>query len=166
MITDPITLGPDAPIRDAEALMAKYRICGVPVVEGHRLVGILTNRDLRFETRWDIPVREAMTKENLVTVPVGTTLEEAKGILQKHRIEKLLVVDAPGRAQGPHHRQGHREDDRIPQRLQGRPGRLRVAAAVGVGTDLLDRADALVEARWTSSAWTPPTATARACWRP
>ena len=78
-------------------MMAKYRISGVPVVENGKLVGILTNRDLRFETRWELPVREVMTCKNLVTVPVGTTLQEARAILQKHRIEKLLVVDEPGR---------------------------------------------------------------------
>ncbi|GLH66457.1 IMP dehydrogenase [Geothrix edaphica] len=147
MITDPITIGPDAPIRDAEALMAKFRISGVPVVEGHRLVGILTNRDLRFETRWDIPVRDAMTKENLVTVPVGTTLQEAKGILQKHRIEKLLVVDAQGQLKGLITVKDIEKSIEYPSACKDAHGRLRVAAAVGVGKDLLDRAAALVEAQ-------------------
>ena len=147
MITDPITIGPDAPIRDAEALMAKFRISGVPVVEGHRLVGILTNRDLRFETRWDLPVREAMTKENLVTVPVGTTLHEAKGILQKHRIEKLLVVDGQGQLKGLITVKDIEKSIEYPNACKDAHGRLRVGAAVGVGKDLLDRAAALVEAK-------------------
>ena len=93
MIVDPITMSPDQKIEDAVQLMAHYKISGVPVTQDGRLVGILTNRDLRFETRFHLPIRDVMTKENLVTVPVGTTLEEAQRILHKHRIEKLLVVD-------------------------------------------------------------------------
>ena len=93
MIVDPITIGPDEQISDALALMTRYRISGVPVTKDGKLVGILTNRDLRFETRCDLPISEVMTKENLITVPVGTTLEEAEPILHKHRVEKLLVVD-------------------------------------------------------------------------
>src|SRR5450755_5178018 len=93
MIVDPITIGPDQRIADAREVMSRYRISGVPVTEGTRLVGILTNRDLRFETRSDVPIRDVMTKENLITVPVGTTLEEAEAILHQHRVEKLLVVD-------------------------------------------------------------------------
>src|ERR1700730_13701458 len=93
MIVDPITIGPDKSISAAQALMNRYRISGVPVTKDGKLVGILTNRDLRFETRFDLPIREVMTKENLVTVPVGTTLEQAEAILHKHRVEKLLVVD-------------------------------------------------------------------------
>ena len=147
MITDPITIRPDAPIREAEALMAKFRISGVPVVEGHKLVGILTNRDLRFETRWDIPVSEAMTKENLVTVPVGTTLQEAKVILQKHRIEKLLVVDGQGRLKGLITVKDIEKSISYPSACKDGFGRLRVGAAVGVGKDLLKRAAALVEAK-------------------
>ena len=100
MITDPITIRPDAPIREAEALMAKFRISGVPVVENGKLVGILTNRDLRFETNLDLLVKDRMTRQPLVTVPVGTTLEQAKARLQEHRIEKLLVVDAQGALKG------------------------------------------------------------------
>jgi len=147
MITDPITIEPDAPIRDAEALMSKFRISGVPVVEGHRLVGILTNRDLRFETRWDIPVREAMTKDNLVTVPVGTTLQEARAILQKHRIEKLLVVDGQGQLRGLITVKDIEKSTEYPNACKDGMGRLRVGAAVGVGKDLLERAAALVEAK-------------------
>ncbi|HWB98156.1 MAG TPA: IMP dehydrogenase, partial [Bryobacteraceae bacterium] len=93
MIVDPITIAPDRKISDALELMRHYRISGVPVTEGGRLVGILTNRDLRFETRFDLPISEVMTKENLITVPVGTTLEDAEAILHRHRVEKLLVVD-------------------------------------------------------------------------
>ena len=147
MITDPITIEPDAPIRDAEALMAKFRISGVPVVEGHRLVGILTNRDLRFETRWDIPVREAMTKDNLVTVPVGTTLQEARAILQKHRIEKLLVVDDLGALRGLITVKDIQKSTEYPFSCKDSQGRLRVGAALGVGPDLLARAKAMVDAR-------------------
>ncbi|MGB6194567.1 MAG: IMP dehydrogenase, partial [Terracidiphilus sp.] len=93
MIVDPVTIGPSQLISDALEVMRRYKISGVPVTQGTRLVGILTNRDLRFETRTDIPVGDVMTKENLITVPVGTTLEEAELILHKHRIEKLLVVN-------------------------------------------------------------------------
>src|SRR5215472_636745 len=91
MIVDPITIAPDRSIADAQDLMRRYRISGVPVTKDGKLVGILTNRDLRFETRLDLPIDEVMTKENLITVPVGTTLEQAEAILHKHRVEKLLV---------------------------------------------------------------------------
>ncbi len=147
MITDPITISPDAPIRDAEAMMAKFRISGVPVVEKGKLVGILTNRDLRFETRWDIPVREVMTKDDLVTVPVGTTLQEARAILQKHRIEKLLVVDKKGALKGLITVKDIEKSIEYPNACKDELGRLRVGAAVGVGKDLLDRARALVDAK-------------------
>src|SRR5213080_4297879 len=93
MIVDPVTMSPDDKISDALEVMRKYKISGVPITKNKKLVGILTNRDLRFETRTDIPVAKVMTKENLITVPVGTTLEEAEQILHKHRVEKLLVVD-------------------------------------------------------------------------
>ena len=93
MIVDPITMSPGDKIQDALDLMANYKISGVPITENGKLVGILTNRDLRFEDRLDLPIRDVMTKDNLVTVPVGTTLETAQGLLHKHRIEKLLVVD-------------------------------------------------------------------------
>jgi IMP dehydrogenase len=92
MIVDPVTIGPEKTIGDALEIMRRYRISGVPVTRGRRLVGILTNRDLRFETRTDIPVGDVMTREDLITVPVGTTLEEAELILHKHRVEKLLVI--------------------------------------------------------------------------
>ncbi len=147
MITDPITIRPDAPIREAEAMMAKYRISGVPVVENGKLVGILTNRDLRFEDRWELPVSDLMTKDELVTVPVGTTLDQAKAILQRHRIEKLLVVDAKGALKGLITVKDIEKSIAYPTACKDSLGRLRVAAAVGVGKDLLDRAKALVDAQ-------------------
>ena len=147
MITDPIVIRPDAPIREAEAMMAKYRISGVPVVENGKLVGILTNRDLRFETRWELPVREVMTCQNLVTVPVGTTLLEARAILQKHRIEKLLVVDELGALRGLITVKDIQKSTEYPISCKDPQGRLRVGAALGVGPDLLARAKAMLDAR-------------------
>jgi len=147
MITDPIVIRPDAPIREAEAMMAKYRISGVPVVENGKLVGILTNRDLRFETRWELPVREVMTCKNLVTVPVGTTLQEARAILQRHRIEKLLVVDDLGALRGLITVKDIQKSTEYPFACKDGQGRLRVGAAVGVGPDLLARAKAVIDAR-------------------
>src|SRR5262249_23733134 len=93
MIVDPVTIGPEQKISEALDLMKRFRISGVPVTQNGKLVGILTNRDLRFETRYDLPISQVMTKENLITVPVGTTLDEAEMILHRHRVEKLLVVD-------------------------------------------------------------------------
>ncbi len=127
--------------------MAKYRISGVPVVEKGKLVGILTNRDLRFEDRWELPVSDLMTKDELVTVPVGTTLDQAKAILQKHRIEKLLVVYAKGALKGLITVKDIEKSIAYPSACKDSLGRLRVAAAVGVGKDLLDRAKALVDAQ-------------------
>ena len=147
MITDPIVIRPDAPIREAEAMMAKYRISGVPVVENGKLVGILTNRDLRFETRWELPVRDVMTCKNLITVPVGTTLQEARAILQKHRIEKLLVVDELGALRGLITVKDIQKSTEYPFSCKDSQGRLRVGAALGVAPDLLDRAKALIDAR-------------------
>jgi len=147
MITDPITIHPDAPIREADALMGKYKISGVPVVENGRLVGILTNRDLRFEDRWDLPVRDLMTKDKLVTVPVGTTLEQAKAKLQEHRIEKLLVVDDKGALKGLITVKDIEKSINYPNAAKDDMGRLRVGGALGVGKDMLDRAKALVEAK-------------------
>jgi IMP dehydrogenase len=147
MITDPFVIRPDAPIREAEELMGKYRISGVPVVENGKLVGILTNRDLRFETRWELPVREVMTAKNLVTVPVGTTLQEARAILQKHRIEKLLVVDEQGALRGLITVKDIQKATEYPSSCKDAQGRLRVGAAVGAGPDLLVRARAMVDAR-------------------
>jgi IMP dehydrogenase len=100
MIVDPVTIEPERKIAEALELMTRYRISGVPVTKDGKLVGILTNRDLRFETRYDLPISEVMTKENLITVAVGTTLEEARNILHRHRVEKLLVVDDQFRLKG------------------------------------------------------------------
>ena len=122
MIVDPVTIEPDQKISEALEVMKRFRISGVPVTKDGKLVGILTNRDLRFETRFDLPISEVMTKENLITVPVGTTLEDAQEILHRHRVEKLLVVDEHYIPQGPDHGQGHPEEVEVPERRQGRPG--------------------------------------------
>jgi IMP dehydrogenase len=147
MITDPITIRPDAPIREAEEMMAKFKISGVPVVEKGKLVGILTNRDLRFETNLDLLVSDRMTKQPLVTVPVGTTLEQAKVKLQQHRIEKLLVVDGEGALKGLITVKDIEKSINYPNACKDGMGRLRVGAAIGVGRDFLDRAGALVKAK-------------------
>jgi len=147
MITDPITIRPDAPIREAEEMMAKFKISGVPVVEKGKLVGILTNRDLRFETNLDLLVQDRMTKQPLVTVPVGTTLEQAKVKLQQHRIEKLLVVDDEGALKGLITVKDIEKSINYPSACKDAMGRLRVGAAIGVGPDLLHRAKALVHAK-------------------
>ena len=123
VITDPFFLSPDHLIRDAEALMAKYRISGVPITRGNgKLVGILTNRDLRFETDDSRRIEEVMTSENLITAPVGTTLEEAKKILAAHRIEKLPIVNDQFDAVRPDHHQGHRKEHQVSQLRQGPEG--------------------------------------------
>jgi len=147
MITNPITIRPDVAIREADALMAKFRISGVPVVENGKLVGILTNRDLRFETNMDIPVRERMTSKNLVTVPVGTTLEQAKLKLQEYRIEKLLVVDDNGALKGLITVKDIEKKISYPNACKDAFGRLRVGAALGFSDDMLDRAKALIDAK-------------------
>lgn len=148
MIVDPVTMTPDHPISDAVEVMERYRISGVPIVEASgRLVGILTNRDLRFETRLDLPISEAMTKENLITVPVGTTLNEAKAILQRHRIEKLLVVDDNYRLKGLITVKDIQKAIRYPLAAKDGFGRLRVAAAVGATGDFMERAEELIRAR-------------------
>ena len=144
MITDPITIRPDAPIREAEEMMAKFKISGVPVVEKGKLVGILTNRDLRFETNLDLLVRDRMTQQPLVTVPVGTTLEQAKIKLQHHRIEKLLVVDDEGALKGLITVKDIEKSINYPNACKDNLGRLRVGAAIGVGRDCMERARALV----------------------
>jgi IMP dehydrogenase len=148
MIVDPVTMTPDHPISDAVEVMERYRISGVPIVEenGH-LVGILTNRDLRFETRLDLPIREAMTKDNLITVPVGTTLNEAKAILQRHRVEKLLVVDDNYRLKGLITVKDIQKAIRYPLAAKDDLGRLRVAAGVGATGDFMERAEELIRAR-------------------
>src|SRR5262249_8394606 len=147
MIVDPVTVAPDARVADALALMARYRISGVPVTVGRKLVGILTNRDLRFETRTNLPVSELMTKENVMTVPVGTTLDQAKEILHKHKVEKLLVVDREFNLKGLITVKDIQKQIKYPSACKDALGRLRVGAAVGVTPDVLDRAAALVEAK-------------------
>jgi IMP dehydrogenase len=147
MIVDPITLGPGATIGEADRLMAEYKISGVPIVApGGRLLGILTNRDLRFEDDMSKPVEALMTKEHLVTVPVGTTLEEAREILRGHKVEKLLVVDERFTLQGLITIKDITKKLAYPNAAKDSLGRLRVAAAVGVSRDLEARAAALVEA--------------------
>jgi|UniRef100_A0A7C5AN66 IMP dehydrogenase len=146
MILDPVTIGPDEPISRVLALMERYRISGIPVVEGRRLVGIVTNRDLRFETNLDQKVREVMTKDNLITAPVGITLEESKALLHKYRIEKLLVVDDNFELKGLITIKDIEKIRKYPLSCKDEFGRLRVGAAVGVGPDREERVDALVRA--------------------
>lgn len=145
MIIDPITLTADQPLSRALELMERYHISGIPIVEGSKLVGIITNRDLRFEENTDRPIQELMTKENLVTAPVGTTLDDARAILQKHRIEKLLVVDAQGNLKGLITVKDIQKKQKYPNACKDELGRLRVGAAVGVGEEALQRAAALIE---------------------
>lgn len=147
MIVDPVTIDPDQRIQDALDLMRRYRISGVPVTKHGKLVGILTNRDLRFETRYDLPIKDLMTKENLITVPVGTTLEEAELILHQHRVEKLLVVDDEYTLKGLITVKDIQKKIKYPNAAKDDQGRLRVAGAVGAGKDFLDRAKALVAAK-------------------
>jgi IMP dehydrogenase len=147
MIVDPVTVAPDALVADALEVMARYRISGVPVTVGTRLVGILTNRDLRFETRTNLPVSRLMTKDDLITVPVGTTLEQAKEILNKHKVEKLLVVDRDFNLKGLITVKDIQKQIRYPNACKDSLGRLRVGAALGVTPDVLDRAAALVEVK-------------------
>jgi IMP dehydrogenase len=144
MIVDPVTVAPDQLIADALALMRRFRISGVPVTSGTRLVGILTNRDLRFETRFDQPISAVMTKENLITVPVGTTLEDAEAILHRHRVEKLLVVDDQYNLKGLITVKDIQKKLKYPNATKDEQGRLRVAAALGSGGDFLERAQELV----------------------
>jgi IMP dehydrogenase len=147
MIVDPVTVAPDARVADALELMAKYRISGVPVTVGKKLVGILTNRDLRFETRTNLPVSELMTRENLITVPVGTTLDQAKEILHRHKVEKLLVVDRDYNLKGLITVKDIQKQIKYPNACKDSLGRLRVGAALGITPDVLERAAALVEAK-------------------
>ena len=144
MIVDPVTIGPEKKIADALELMKRYRISGVPVTQSGKLVGILTNRDLRFETRYDLPISQVMTKENLITVPVGTTLEEAEKILHRHRVEKLLVVDDQYTLKGLITVKDIQKKLKYPSAAKDQQGRLRVGAAVGSTGDFLERAQELV----------------------
>src|SRR5262252_4849220 len=145
MIVDPVTMSPDAKVSDALEVMRKYKISGVPITQKDgRLVGILTNRDLRFETRFDVPIRNVMTKDHLITVPVGTTLEDAEKILHEHRVEKLLVVDDKYNLKGLITVKDIQKKLKYPSAAKDSHGRLRVGAAVGATGDFLERAQELV----------------------
>ncbi|MDY0360141.1 MAG: IMP dehydrogenase [Desulforegulaceae bacterium] len=146
MIVDPVTISPDKPVSDVLKLMSIYRISGVPVVDGKKLVGIVTNRDLRFEKNFSKPVSEVMTKDKLVTVREGITLEESKARLHEHRIEKLLVVDSNGILTGMITIKDIEKIKKYPHACKDDMGRLRVGAAVGVGGDMMERVEALVHA--------------------
>jgi IMP dehydrogenase len=146
MISDPITVAPDQRISDAQEIMQKYRISGLPVVKNGRLVGILTNRDLRFEKKLDRPVSDVMTKDHLVTVTPGVDLDQAKDLLHQHRIEKLLVVDDNFELKGLITVKDIEKKIQYPHACKDHRGRLRVGAAVGVGPDWEERVDSLVRA--------------------
>ena len=147
VITDPFHLTPDAPVKAACELMAKYKISGVPITEGGKLVGILTNRDLRFETNFDQPIANVMTKDRLVTAPEGTSLDEAQKILGKHRIEKLPIVDKNGYLKGLITIKDIEKSIQYPNSARDKKGRLLAAAAIGGSADVLDRVAALVQAK-------------------
>jgi len=146
MIIDPVTIRPDQPVSDVLKLMSQYRISGVPVVDGEKLVGIITNRDLRFEKNVTKKVTEVMTSKKLVTVREGITLDESKMALHEHRIEKLLVVDANGRLKGMITIKDIEKIKKYPNACKDSMGRLRAGAAVGVGADMMQRAEALIKA--------------------
>ncbi|MBA2605272.1 MAG: IMP dehydrogenase [Acidobacteriota bacterium] len=148
MIVNPVTIRDNRPVNEALSVMERFKISGVPVVdENGLLVGIITNRDLRFETRFDAPVSDVMTKQPLITVPIGTTLDEAKVKLQKHRIEKLLVVDDNGLLKGLITVKDIQKAIKYPNAAKDEFGRLRVAAAIGATGDFLERAEALISSR-------------------
>jgi len=146
MIVDPVTIHPDQKVWEVLKLMEEYRISGVPVTKGDQLVGIVTNRDLRFETKLDRKIADVMTKDNLVTVSEGISLEESKKLLHRHRIEKLLVVDKKGRLTGMITIKDIEKIKKFPNACKDRMGRLRVGAAVGVGEDMEERAEKLLAA--------------------
>jgi len=146
MILKPISMSPDDLLIDAVQVMKKFRISGIPIVKGDKLVGILTNRDLRFETNLNQKINDVMTKENLITAPLGTTLEQAEKILQQHKIEKLLVVDEQKRLKGLITVKDIQKKRKFPLAAKDVHGRLRVGAAIGVGPDRDQRARALIEA--------------------
>ncbi|MDY4655469.1 MAG: IMP dehydrogenase [Eubacteriales bacterium] len=147
VITDPFFLSPDNLVTDALELMRRYKISGVPITRGDKLVGILTNRDLRFETNFNRPIGEVMTKDNLITAPVGTTLEEAQKILGRHRIEKLPIVDDQYRLKGLITIKDIEKSIQYPHSAKDKNGRLLAGAAVGVGKNCMDRVKALVDAK-------------------
>ena len=146
MIVDPVTINPDQLVHQVLELMAKYRISGVPVTKGDQLVGIVTNRDLRFETDMEKKISEVMTKDNLVTVSEGIGLEDSKKLLHQHRIEKLLVTDDKGRLKGMITIKDIEKIKKYPNACKDQMGRLRVGAAIGVGPDRLQRAQGLLDA--------------------
>jgi IMP dehydrogenase len=147
MIVDPVTIEPERPIADALEVMRRYKISGVPVTKSGKLVGILTNRDLRFVSRTDIAIADVMTRQNLITVPVGTTLEQAEEILHQHRVEKLLVVNDAYELKGLITVKDIQKKLKYPNASKDEKGRLRVAGAIGATGDYLERAAALVEAK-------------------
>ena len=146
VIVNPFFLSPDHFVYDANELMAKYKISGVPICENGRLVGILTNRDLRFMEDYDVPIKDVMTKEHLVTAPIGTTMEQAQEILRRHKIEKLPLVDKEGRLMGLITIKDIEKAVRYPNSARDPQGRLLCGAAIGATSDVLDRVAALVEA--------------------
>ena len=143
MIMNPLILTPEKTIREAKEMMGHYHISGLPVVEEGKLIGIITNRDIRFETNLDLSIKDRMTTDNLVTVPVGTTLEKAKDILQRHRIEKLLVVDKDGSLAGLITVKDIQKKEQVPNACKDNNGRLRVGAAIGVNDEAIERSQAL-----------------------
>ena len=146
MIVDPVTITPDVSIFKVLEIMAKYRISGIPVIEGEKLVGIVTNRDLRFETNLEKPAKDVMTSENLVTVLEKCTLEESKKLLHQHRIEKLLVVDSEGKLKGLITIKDIEKIKKYPNSCKDSLGRLRAGAAIGVGSDMMQRTESLLKA--------------------
>jgi len=147
VIVDPFSLAPDCYVYEAMDLMAKYKISGVPITEGTRLVGIITNRDLRFETNYNKKIKEVMTKEHLITAPEGTTLDQAQEILRKHKVEKLPIVDSWGNLKGLITIKDIEKAIRYPNSAKDSNGRLLAGAAVGVTSDMMDRVDALVKSK-------------------
>src|ERR1700709_836633 len=147
MIVDPVTISPDQPISAALDVMRRSKISGVPVTKNKKLVGILTNRDLRFVSQTDVSIDSVMTKEHLITVPVGTTLEQAEQILHQHRVEKLLVVNDDFELKGLITVKAIQKKLKYPHASKDGQGRLRVAGAIGATGDFLERAAALVEMR-------------------
>ena len=145
VITDPFFLEPQNLVSDAVALMERYRISGVPITRNGKLVGILTNRDLRFETNYDQPIENVMTKENLITAPVGTSLADAQKILGRHRIEKLPIVDKDGYLKGLITIKDIEKSIQYPNSARDKNGRLLVGAAVGTSANTMERIAALVE---------------------
>ena len=147
VIVDPFFLSPEHHVYEAMELMSKYKISGVPITEGSKLVGIITNRDLRFETNYQKKIKEAMTKENLVTAPEGTTLDEAQEILRRHKIEKLPIVDSEGNLKGLITIKDIEKAIQFPHSAKDSKGRLLAGAAVGVTSDMMERVKALIDVK-------------------